>query len=170
MRFAARLPHPCSSGSPDPEPFVIRRSQTTEGDIKRQPLAMDNAGDRPPRYGKKRCPSRRARACPSPLFCCQTSSPCSSGSPDPEPFVIRRSQTTEGDIKRQPLAMDNAGDRPPRYGKKRCPSRRARACPSPSFALREHRDREVAPTEHIETGRSLLPGGNRDREVSPTAN
>ena len=38
--------------------------------------------------------------------------------------------------------MDIAGDRPPRYGRRK--------------ALREHRDQEVSPT------------GNRDWEVSPT--
>ena len=61
-----------------------------------------------------------------------------------------------------------AGDRPPRYEKKRHPRRRARACPSPSLAqsnhrggqapaLRRHRDQEVYPT--------VL---HRDREVYPT--
>ena len=71
-RFAARPRHPCSSGSSealaylpgDPDPFVIRRSQTTEGET--HIMTMDNAGDRPPRYNKKRPPHRRARACPSP--------------------------------------------------------------------------------------------------------
>ena len=56
----------CRSGSPDPDPFVIRRSQTTD-------VAVTGL---------------RAieRALPA----------CRSGSPDPDPFVIRRSQTTEG--------------------------------------------------------------------------
>ena len=54
------------SRSPDLDPFVIRRSQTTEG-------------------GKQK---NGARALP-PL-------PCRSRSPDLDPFVIRRSQTTEG--------------------------------------------------------------------------
>ena len=40
---------PCSSGSPDPEPFVIRRSQTTDGET--HIVTMELAGDRPPRYG-----------------------------------------------------------------------------------------------------------------------
>ena len=30
MRLAVRPRHPCRAGSPDPDPFVIRRSQTTE--------------------------------------------------------------------------------------------------------------------------------------------
>ena len=58
------------------------------------------------------------------------------------------------DLKRHRLTLDNAGDRPPRYGRKK--------------ALREHRDQEVSPTRRasrpgglsypacIETGRSLL--------------
>ena len=49
---------PCSSGSSealahlpsDPELFVIGRAQTTEGE--KHVVTMDNAGDRPPRYGK----------------------------------------------------------------------------------------------------------------------
>ena len=42
---------PCSSGSPDPEPFVIRRAQTTDGGT--HVMTMELAGDRPPRYGEK---------------------------------------------------------------------------------------------------------------------
>ena len=63
----------CSSGSPDSEPFVIRRSQTTEGETHIVTLAI--AGDRPPRYGRRGVSwqqngrlHRRARACPSPCF------------------------------------------------------------------------------------------------------
>ena len=41
---------PCSSGSPDPELFVIRRAQTTEAET--HIMMMGLAGDRPPRYGK----------------------------------------------------------------------------------------------------------------------
>ena len=73
------------------------------------------AGDRPPRYDKKcpltvgRGPVPRHRAC---------TRPCSSGSPDPDPFVIRRSQTTVGET--HIGTMEIAGDRPPRYDKK-CP-------------------------------------------------
>ena len=37
MRLVGRLHPPCSSGSPDPELFVIRRSQTTEVDPMRGP-------------------------------------------------------------------------------------------------------------------------------------
>ena len=96
---------PCRSRSPDLDPFVIRRSQTTErkhtsgrwksrGIGSRQHLRTPTlAGDRPPRYGKKRHvtvgrgPVPRHRSCARPY---------KSGSPDPNPFVIRRSQTTEG--------------------------------------------------------------------------
>ena len=46
------------------------------------------------------------------------------------------------DLKRHRLPMDNAGDRPPRYDKKRFLSHRGGQAP----ALREHRDREVSPT------------------------
>ena len=66
-RFAARPLHPCRSGSPDPDLFVIRRSQTTEG---KHIVTMELAGDRPPRYDKKRLPltvgrgpSHATRAC-----------------------------------------------------------------------------------------------------------
>ena len=38
MRFASRPPHPYRSGSPDPELFVIRRSQTTERITKKRLL------------------------------------------------------------------------------------------------------------------------------------
>ena len=90
---------------------------------------MALAGDRPPRYGKKRPRYRRARACPSPCVLLpncipkRASSPeglsylamrlagrlhhlCRSRSPDLDLFVIRRSQTTEGTMpagKRTPV-------------------------------------------------------------------
>ena len=79
-----------------------------------------------PRATKKRHPLTVGRA-----------RPCSSGSPDPDLFVIRRSQTTE--VETHIVTLEIAGDRPPRYEKKRSSHRRARACPSPSFALREKR-------------------------------
>ena len=65
QRFAARVPHPCRSGSPDPDLFVIRRSQTTDrgnthwddrqrgGQAPALRYRSRNptiAGDRPPRY------------------------------------------------------------------------------------------------------------------------
>ena len=54
---------PCSSGSPDSELFVIRRSQTTEGETHIGPIEI--AGDRPPRYGQieTRCLSYGNIAC-----------------------------------------------------------------------------------------------------------
>ena len=75
MRLAGR-PHPsCRSGSPDPDPFVIRRSQTTEGET--HIVTMDIAGETrsdarmetsegPRATIKNASSSRRARACPSP--------------------------------------------------------------------------------------------------------
>ena len=65
------------------------------------------AGDRPPRYEKKTVRHRRAWA-----LACHTrmragsprhrpcARPCRSGSPDPDPFVIRRAQTTERGTKK----------------------------------------------------------------------
>ena len=51
MRFAIRPPHLCRSGSPDLDPFVIRRAQTTEGVARAE---------------KNAALYRRTRACPSP--------------------------------------------------------------------------------------------------------
>ena len=67
-----RLHHPCRSGSPDPDLFVIRRSQTTEE--RNVPLTVG------------RGPVPRQRSC---------ARACRAGLPDLDPFVIRRSQTTE---------------------------------------------------------------------------
>ena len=78
-------------------------------------------GTGPRTTGKKTAIHRRARA-----LACHTrmqagsprhrsrARPCKSGSPDPDLFVIRRSQTTEG--KTHIVTMELAGDRPPRYG------------------------------------------------------
>ena len=90
---------------------------------------------RAPRYGEKRLPLTVGRG-PVPRHR-PHAGPCKSGSPDPDVFVIRRSQTTAGET--HIVMMEIAGDRPPRYDKKRPSHRRARACPSPSFALREKR-------------------------------
>ena len=141
----------CRSGSSealaclpsDPELFVIRRSQTTEGGEssarsndrggqapalrwkKKRFLQGTLAGDRPPRYGiravsaltnKKRLGYRRARACPSPSF----------RAPDPLPSVVQerlllnRSGAGAPELQRcanRPRDRTLAGDRPPRYGK-----------------------------------------------------
>ena len=109
--------------------------------LKRHRLTMANAGDRPPRYDEK-TPSLHVGRGPVPRhrFADRPHHLCRSRSPDPELFVIRRSQTTErGERKKTSLVlfrsvgpktpllpMELAGDRPPRYG-------------------------------HIETRRSLLP-------------
>ena len=44
----------CKSGSPAPDPFVIRRAQTTDG--KTDIVTMELAVACPPRYGKKSRP------------------------------------------------------------------------------------------------------------------
>ena len=89
------------------------------------------AGDRPPRYEKKRHPFTVGRGpVPRHRSGVRTPHPCRSRSPDPDLFVIRRSQTTDGET--YIVTMEIAGDRPPRYEKKRLPHRRAGACPSPS--------------------------------------
>ena len=74
---------------------------------------MALAGDRPPRYGKKTALHRRAVGKPVPRQR-PRARPCKSGSPDPDPFVIGRSQTTDGETNIVTMAL--AGDRPPRYG------------------------------------------------------
>ena len=133
-----------------------------------------NAEDKPPRClpsrrdllvsissGRRALGSRCNRAAESPPFIVgrgpvprhrYCTRPCSSGSPDPELFVIRRSQTTDGET--HIVTMEIAGDRPPRYDKKRllgpkgpktlplADGQRGGQAP----ALREHRDREVSPT------------------------
>ena len=83
-------------------PFIVGR-----GPVPRQcSRNLTIAGDRPPRYGRRKSPfHRRARACPSPAF-----------RPSRTPTI--------------------AGDRPPRYGRRKSPfHRRARACPSPCLDL-----------------------------------
>ena len=105
------------------------------------------AGDRPPRYDKrrflgpkgpktmrpkKRCAlprSARALGCHTRIRAgfprhCSRARPCRSESPDSDPFVIRRAQTTEAET--HIVTMELARACPPRYG-------------------------------HIETRRSLLP-------------
>ena len=62
-------------------------------DLKRCFFTGAIAGDRPPRYDEKNVPITVGRGpVPRQRPCTR---PCSSGSPDPDPFVIRRSQTTE---------------------------------------------------------------------------
>ena len=148
----------------------------------------------PDGFFTERPPHRRARACPSP---CLRSTERSRGTGPratvtggllnrrTAPFTVGR-----GPVPRHaPVYQTFAGDRPPRYGKKHRPLRRARACPSPCCGLsndrggqapalryldifftgpsyrghRLHRDQEVSPT-----GSHRSFAGNRDREVSPT--
>ena len=89
-RFAVRPSHLCSSGSPDPDLFVIRRSQTTE--VETHIMTMELAGDRPPRYGEKRPLHRRAWA-----LACHT-------------------RRRAGFPRHAPVCRTIAGDRTPRYG------------------------------------------------------
>ena len=69
---------------------------------------------------------RRARACPSPSLALRKK---------------RLSFSSEPKGPKTPLlTMEIAGDRPPRYGRRKVPfHRRARACPSPSLPLRKKR-------------------------------
>ena len=83
------------------------------------------AGDRPPRYEKKRYPHRRAVGKPVPRQ--RAPDPVSQDRlklwhlpSDLDMFVIRRSQTTDGET--HIVTMDNAGARQPRYDKNATPS------------------------------------------------
>ena len=108
--------------------FVIRRSQTTDrentyrDDDNRGGQAPALRVSRPPPFTVGLGPSHATRACERvPLAIVHAPDPlsfCSSGSPDPDPFVIRRSQTTE--VKTHIVTMEIAGDRPPRYGCQGC--------------------------------------------------
>ena len=112
------------------------------------------AGDRPPRYEKKRHPVTVGRGT-GPRHASRARS-CSSGSPDPDPFVIRRSQTTEGGT--HLITMEIAADRPPRYGEKTA------LCPSPCLAQPNDREGQAlalrAGREQSRRGRQQSrPGG-----------
>ena len=91
-------------------------------DLSRTPTI---AGDRPPRYGRRKASfHRRARACPSRAL-----------SPTAHFFVVRGPVPRKFylDLSRTPTI---AGDRPPRYGRRKASfHRRARACPSPCVLL-----------------------------------
>ena len=121
-------------------------------------LNRSTSGITPPKGGIMRCGDRPRAA----VNACSPHYPGRSGSPDPDPFVIWRSQTTEGET--HIVTMERAGDRPPRYDKKT--SLWASTCfyrhvgpkgpKTPPLddaqrggqapALREHRDQEVSPT------------------------
>ena len=98
--------------------------------------AHSNArGGQTPALREKTALHRRARACPSP----SSARPfCRSGSPDPDPFAIRRSQTTEGETHIGTMV---------RAGETRSHARMASEGPR---ATGSHRDQEVSPTERIE--------------------
>ncbi len=122
QRWRAML---CRSGSPAPDPFVIRRSQTTVGE---HIGTMEIAGDRPPRYGGGRffcgtiAGDRPPRYGGGRFFCGTIAGDrpprygkkrhftvgrgpvprqrrrarlCRSGAPAPDPFGSGRSRTTE---------------------------------------------------------------------------
>ena len=80
MRLAVRPPHLCRSRSPDLDPFVIRRSQTTERDTHIR--TMEIAGDRPPRYDKKRYPLTVGRG-PVPRHASRSRNPTCAGDKPP---------------------------------------------------------------------------------------
>ena len=114
-RFAVRPHHLCRSGSPDPDLFVIRRSQTTELGLARRPVlravvAWRGTGPRPTVKGD-RSGYRSAGACPPRSF------------QAPERFSRDRCV---------------ARDRPSPYGKRgRSGCRSAGACPPRSFQAPE---------------------------------
>ena len=86
----------------------------------RFPQRSRDRGGQAPALRKKRHPLTVG-----PSFCCQTLHPCSSGSPDPELFVIRRAQTTDGETHRDD---GTRGGQAPALRKKTFSfSRRARA-------------------------------------------
>ena len=116
QRPRARL---CQSGSPDLNPFVIRRAQTTD---------MELAGDRPPRYDKRHHPLTVGLGPSDAIRACERVSLASVRATQKTSLVLFRSVRPKTPL----LMMELAGDRPPRYGgKNAAPSRRARACPSP---------------------------------------
>ena len=128
----------------------------------------------PPRYDKKTSPFTVARG-PVPRQHSRARS-CSSGSPDPDPFVIRRSQTTE--VETHIVTMELAGETrsdarmetsegPRATIKNAASSRSARACPSPASAQSNARGGQ-APALRGNQDRAGATTGNRDREVSPT--
>ena len=109
------------------------RYGTRAGNVGRGPVprhARDNrtlARDRPSRYGPRAGNVGRG---PVPRHCSRARL-CRANSPDPDPFVIRRSQTTER--KHTSGRWSSRGTGPRATMKKRPPPhRRARACPSPS--------------------------------------
>ena len=117
MCFAVRPHHLCRARSPDPDPFVIRRAQTTAVGPMRRPLTVGRGTG--PRM-------RHAHACGFPAPCTArggqapalryVNSLCRARSPDLDLFGSGRSRTTEVVSMRRPL------------------HRRARACPSPVLA------------------------------------
>ena len=72
-RFAARPCHPCRSGSPE----HVCDQAITNYRWGNTPHDDGDRGGQAPALRKKITPAfhRRARACPSPAFCCQTPSP-----------------------------------------------------------------------------------------------
>ena len=108
---------PSSSESPDLDPFVIRRAQTTDGETHIMTMAL--AGDRPPRYDKKRRlltvgrgPVPRHRSCPR--------TPTLAGDRPPRYGKKRPLTVGRGPVPRHRSCPRNptlAGDRPTRYGK-----------------------------------------------------
>ena len=132
-RSRARL---CKSRSPDLDLFVIRRSQTTDGET--HIVTMEFAGDRPPRYDKtikNASPSRRARACPSPSSC----TPTLAGDRPPRYGEKKRFLNHRGG---NPLGCASGIRGPPRYGNIEPRGLSYRRESRPGGLL--HRDREVS--------------------------
>ena len=76
---------------------ALRKKITSSFLVGRGPVPRHAAiaGDRPPRYDKKRHFIVGRGPVPRHAFCCQILPLCSSGAPAPDLFVIRRSQPTE---------------------------------------------------------------------------
>ena len=128
MRFAIKPPQPCRAGSPEPDLFVIRRAQTTEGgDACRYSPAHQGGINTELSKWFRDTPSN------SVFPVGETSwSRCNRWQKATPPFIVAR-----GPVPRhRPRTPTLAGDRPPRYGKKTPPLHRsARACPSPCVLL-----------------------------------
>ena len=96
-------------------PFTVGR-----GPVPRHRSCTRNptrAGACPPRY-EKITPAFHRRAVGKPVPRQRPRArPCKSGSPDSDPFVIRRAQTTAGET--HIVTMDNTGDRPRTTGTSR---------------------------------------------------
>ena len=119
----------------------------------------------PPRYGEKNAaPSRRARACPSP---CLIAAFTVGRGPVPRHAPGGETALAGGWFSR---GLTLAGDRPPRYEKKRFPFLVGRG-PSHATRASERVSLAIVRAHAIQRSRGTGPratGKNQDQEVSPT--